>query len=161
MTVTMITVGGDGTFTFCAAHSGLHGGQFEPMHGHSYAVTLRLHGGLDQARMVCDFSVVKEALTAVIAPLRRRTLMPAQPLGGRCARQGGQVIIECGGKRYSLPAQDVVLLPVANTPTEALAAYLLAELMLRLDAPALELAELILAEAPGRSATAAVRPGGR
>jgi 6-pyruvoyl-tetrahydropterin synthase len=40
MTLTVITVGGDGTFAFCAAHAGLHDGQFEPLHGHSFTVTL-------------------------------------------------------------------------------------------------------------------------
>ena len=151
MALTVITVGGDGTFAFSAAHAGLHGGQFEPLHGHSFTVTLRLHGDLDQAGMVCDFSAVKETLATVIAPLRRRTLMPARPPGGSCEREGGQIVSECGAKHYSLPAGDVVLLPVTNTTTEAIAGWMLGQLVPRLDAPGVQLAELVLAEASDTS----------
>jgi 6-pyruvoyl-tetrahydropterin synthase len=157
--LTVITIGGNGKFAFSAAHAGLHGGQFEPLHGHSFTVTLRLHGEPDETGMVCDFTDAKNALAGVIAPLKRRVLMPAAPPGGRCDRDGGQVVIECGTKLYSLPAGDVVLLPVANTTTEQIAAWLLAELVPALVAPGLRLAELVLAEAPDTSATVTARLG--
>jgi len=155
----MITVGGDGKFTFSAAHAGLHDGEFEPLHGHSFTVTLRLHGTADQAGMVCDFSAVKTVLAAVIAPLRRRTLMPARPPGGTCSQENGQVAIGCGAKRYSFPAGDVVLLPVANTTTEEIAGWLLAQLMAHLDVPGVRLAELVLAEASDTSVMVSAQPG--
>jgi 6-pyruvoyl-tetrahydropterin synthase len=149
-----IEIGG-GPFVFPAAHTGLHDGQFEPLHGHTFTVTARLSGNLDDAGMLADFQHVKRALAEVIEPLRRRTLMPAHPPGGSCALEDGQVFIECGDKRYSLPAGDVVLLPVANTTTEALAAYLLAQLLPALAGkPGVEVAELTLAESPGTKATA-------
>jgi 6-pyruvoyl-tetrahydropterin synthase len=155
----VITVGGDGRFVFSAAHAGLHDGQFEPLHGHSFTVALRLHGDLDQGGMVCDFGVVKAALGAVIAPLRRRTLMPARPPGGRCIREDGQVVVECGGKHYSLPAGDVVVLPVVNTTTEVIAAWLLGQVMPRLEGTPVRLAELVLTEAPGVFVTVSSQPG--
>lgn len=165
-----IEVGG-GPFVFSAAHAGLHSGEFEPLHGHTFTVTVALTGELNDAGMVTDFSVVKNALADVIAPLRRRTLMPAQPPGGSCTTEGGQVFIECGTKRYSLPVGDVMLLPLANTTTEALAGYLLDRLLpVLVDQPGVQLAELQLAEAPDTAATATVdlaaervavlRPGG-
>jgi 6-pyruvoyl-tetrahydropterin synthase len=138
MPVTEITIGGDGTFMFCAAHAGLHDGQLEPLHGHSYIVTLRLHGDLDPAGMVCDFSAVKTALAAVIKPLRRCTLMPARLPGGPCQQR---------------------LLPVANTTTEAIAAWLLGQLMPRLQAPGIQRAELVLSEAPDTRVTVTAQPG--
>ena len=159
MTLTMITVGGDGTFAFSAAHAGLHDGQFEPLHGHSFTVTLRLNGEPDQTGMICDFSVIKAALAAEIGPLRRRTLMPARPPGGMCTHQDGQVIIACGTKHYSLPAEDVVLLPVTNTTTEAIAAWLLDQLLTRMDAPGVQRAELVLAEAADTCVTVSAQPG--
>lgn len=55
--------------------------------------------------------------------------MPAHPPRGTCRPDGGQVITGCGGKHYSLPAEDVALLPVANTTTEALAAHLLSKVL--------------------------------
>jgi hypothetical protein len=42
-----IEIGGT-PFVFCAAHAGLHDGEFEPLHGHTFAVTLRLSGNLDR-----------------------------------------------------------------------------------------------------------------
>ncbi len=157
---TVITIGGDGTFAFSAAHAGLHDGEFEPLHGHTFTVTLRLHGDLDKDGMVCDFTSTKTALAAAITPLRRRTLMPAQPPGGRCTAMDGQILIECGAKHYSLPVGDVMLLPVANTTTEAIAGWLLTRLASHLNAPGLRLAELILAEAPDTSVTVSALPGG-
>jgi 6-pyruvoyl-tetrahydropterin synthase len=156
----IITIGGGGAFAFSAAHAGLHDGQFEPLHGHSFTVTLRLHGQAGPDGMVCDFSHAKTALAAAIAPLKRRTLFPASPPGGTCARRDGQVLIECGGKRYSLPDPDVVLLPVPNTTTEAIAGWLLAQLLPGLSLPGIHLAELVLAEAPDTSATVTGSPGG-
>jgi 6-pyruvoyl-tetrahydropterin synthase len=159
MPLTVITIGGDGTFAFSAAHAGLHDGEFEPLHGHSFTVTLRLHGEMDHAGMVCDFTGAKAALARAIAPLKRRTLMPEAPPGGYSHRDGGQVVIGCGAKAYSLPAGDVMLLPVPNTTTEHIAAWLLAGLVPALTAPGLRLAELTVAEAPDTSATVAAPIG--
>ena len=157
---TSITIGGDGTFAFSAAHAGLHDGEFEPLHGHSFTVTLCLHGQAGEAGMICDFTDVKKALAAAIAPLRRRTLMPSGSPVCRDYRDGSQVVIEGGSKVYSLPADDVVLLPVTNTTTEAIAGWLLEQVIPALAAPGLRRAELTLAEAPDTCATASVDLGG-
>ena len=156
---TVIAIGGNGNFTFSAAHAGLHDGEFEPLHGHSFAVTLRLHGEPDETGMVCDFTKAKDLLASMIAPLKRRTLMPVSPPGGCCAHDGNQVVITCGTKHYSLPAGDVVLLPVSNTTTEQIAAWLLRELVPLLDTPGLRRADLTLAEAADTSATVTARLG--
>lgn len=149
-----IEIGGS-PFVFSAAHAGLHGGEFEPLHGHTFTVTVRLTGDLDETGMLTDFHVVKKALAAVIDPLRRRTLMPAHPPGGSCVQEDGQVFIECGAKLYGLPAEDVVLLPVVNTTTEAIAAHLLEQLPPYVrDEPGLARIELTVAEAPDTRATA-------
>lgn len=149
-----ITIGGTGPFQFSAAHAGLHDGEFEPLHGHTFTVTVRLRGDLDGCGMLADFHAVKKALTGAIGPLRRRTLMPARPSGGRCRTEDGQVFIECGTKRYSLPAGDVTLLPVTNTTTESIAAYLFDQVLPQLrHHPGLLRAELTLAEAADTAAT--------
>lgn len=157
--LTQISIGGAGAFEFSAAHAGLHDGEFEPLHGHTFTVTLHLHGAVDDAGMVTDFSAAKKALAGAIGPLRRRTLMPAAFPGGRCTADGGQILVECGAKRYSFPAGDVLLLPVPNTSTEALAGYLLRLILPHLDSDRVQLAELTLAEASDTSATVRARPG--
>jgi 6-pyruvoyl-tetrahydropterin synthase len=152
-----------GPFQFSAAHAGLHDGQFEPLHGHTYTAGLRLHGDMGACGMVTDFVLIKEALREVITPLRRRTLMPQHPPGGSCRLEDGQVLIECGATRFSFPAAHVALLPVASTTTEAIAAWLLRQLLPHLAGePGLTCAELTLAEAADTSATiTAAIPAGR
>jgi 6-pyruvoyl-tetrahydropterin synthase len=155
-----VTIEITGPFQFSAAHSGLHGGQFEPLHGHTYTVGLRLRGEVGACGMLADFTLVKKALREAIAPLRRRTLMPAHPPGGSCRTRDGQVLIECGGTRFSFPAAHVVLLPVANTTTEEIAAWLLGRVLAHLaDEPGLTGAELTLAESVGTSATITAKIG--
>jgi 6-pyruvoyl-tetrahydropterin synthase len=156
-----ITISG-GTFHFSAAHAALHDGQFEPLHGHTYTVSLHLYGEPGDSGMLTDFRHVKEALREVLAPLRSRTLMPLHPPGGSCRAEGGQVLIECGAARFSFPAGHVRLLPVPSTSTEAIAGWLLSQLVPRLDGQAgLSRVDLTLAEAADTSATVtAVLPAG-
>jgi 6-pyruvoyl-tetrahydropterin synthase len=157
---TVITIGGHGPFVFSAAHTGLHEGEFEPLHGHTFTVTLRLWGEPGDDGMLADFHLVKTALTGAIDPLRRRTLMPARPPGGQCRTQDGQVLVDCGAKHYSLPAEDVLLLPVVNTTTEEIAAYLLGRVLPGVQVqPGLGRAELTLAEAADTAATVGVVVG--
>lgn len=151
-----IEVAGGG-FVFSAAHAGLHNGEFEPLHGHTFTPAVILAGGMDEAGMVTDFHHVKKALADVIAPLRRRTLMPAQPPSGSIRVEDGQVVIECGARCYSLPAGDVALLPIANTTTELLAAYLLDQLLPHVrDTPGVDMVTFRLSEAPDTTATASI-----
>jgi 6-pyruvoyltetrahydropterin/6-carboxytetrahydropterin synthase len=151
---TAITIGGHGPFVFSAAHTGLHDGEFEPLHGHTFTVTLHLRGEPASSGMLADFRLVKKTLAGLIAPLHGRTLMAARLPGGRCRTQDGQMLIECGAKHYSLPAQDVLLLPVVNTTTEAIAGYLLGQVLPSVTGqPGLTWAELTLAEAADSAAT--------
>jgi 6-pyruvoyl-tetrahydropterin synthase len=154
---TVVEIGG-GEFRFGAAHAGLHGGQFEPLHGHTFVAGLRLYGSRDPVSgMLVDFAAVKDALRAAIAPVRRRTLMPAGGAGVRVHTFQGRVVVEDGHRRFDLPAADVVLLPVSNTTTEEIAGWLLGRTLAGLgEAGGLCRAELVLAEAPGVAAVATV-----
>jgi 6-pyruvoyltetrahydropterin/6-carboxytetrahydropterin synthase len=150
-----IGVGGD-TTTFSAAHAGIHGRQMEPLHGHTFTTTVTLIGAPDASGLIVDFHRVKQGLREAIEPLRRRTLMPAEPVAGTCHVEERQVIVECGDKWYSFPKDDVALLPIPNTTTEALAGHLLGRLLPYLKGSAgLERVELTLAEAADTRATAA------
>lgn len=63
---------------------------------------------------------------------------------------------DVGGKSYVLPADDIVVLPLANTTTEVIAGYLLDHVLPHLQGERLTTAELEVSEAPDTSATARV-----
>ena len=140
---------GDGEYSFCAAHALTWPDTFAALHGRTFMVQLELGGDLDAATgAVMDFAAIKKALREVLAPLRRRTLLAADAPGVELIREGGAVRFGRGGKTYTLPAEDVVLLPVVNTTTEAIAEYLLGRLDPYLRRPGVAWARLRLAEAP-------------
>lgn len=145
---------GRGEFGFSAAHAGLHDGKFEPLHGHTFQVTLRLSGTPADDGMLIDFGEVKAALREAIAPLRRRTMMPGRSPEVLITSENNTLSIVAGSKRYILPAEDVVVLPLANTTTETIADYLLERALPYLHGYGLNTVELEVSEAPGISATA-------
>jgi 6-pyruvoyl-tetrahydropterin synthase len=155
---TSIIIGG-GEFSFCAAHAGLHEGEFEPLHGHTFSVTLRLTATPGPAGMVADFGPVKTALREAIAPLRRRTLVPRDAPRVRITESRDTVHMASPTKLYVFPLADVVLVPVPNTSTEELAGYLLDAVLTRLvgacssETGRWGSVELELAEAPDVRAT--------
>ncbi|MGH3930110.1 MAG: 6-pyruvoyl trahydropterin synthase family protein, partial [Pseudonocardiaceae bacterium] len=139
-----------------ARNSGLghHDGEFEPLHGHTFQVTLRLSGNPGDDGMLIDFSEVKAGLREAMAPLRRRTLIPGHAPEVRITSENNTVSISAGLKRYVFPAEDVVVLPLINTTTEAIAEYLLERVLPHVHGYGLATVELEVSEAPDTSATA-------
>jgi 6-pyruvoyl-tetrahydropterin synthase len=147
---------GDGEFSFCAADALTWPDTFEPLHGHTFMVEVELAGAVNATTGgLMDFGVIKRALREVIGPLRRRTLLAAHAPGVDLVQEGTSIRFGRGTKTYVLPAQDVVLLPVVNTTTEAIAEHLLAQLEPSLRRPGIAWARLRLAEAPDVAALVA------
>lgn len=145
---------GRGEFGFSAAHAGVHDGEFEPLHGHTYQVALRLFGIVHADGMLIDFGEIKAALREVIVPLRRRTMIPGRTPEAVITSENNTLSIVAGRKRYVLPAEDVVVLPLVNTTTETIAGYLLDRILPYLHGYGLTTVELEVSEAPDTSATA-------
>lgn len=145
---------GRGQFSFSAAHAGLHDGELEPLHGHTFQVTLRLLGTPGDDGMLVDFGEINAGLREAIAPLRSRTMMPGHAPEVLITSENNTVSIVAGRKRYVLPAEDVVVLPLVNTTTEAIADYVLERVLPYLHGYSLTTGELEVSEAPGTSATA-------
>ena len=141
-------------FGFYAAHIALYKGEIEPLHGHTFHVTLRLSGEPDTSGTVAEFDEVKPVMREVVAPLRRRTLVPGKAPELQITSKNDTLWIGGGRKRYMLPAEDVTVLPLVNTTLEALAGYLLGQVLPQLQRAGLVIAELEIAELPGTSATA-------
>ena len=150
-------VGGPG-WDFNAAHTGLHDGTFEPLHGHTYQVTLTVWGEPDDAGMVADFAVLKNALRAGLTPLKRRTLLATHAPGVLVSEDDELVHVTGGGAFFTLPRRWVALLPIASTSTEALTGYLADQLAgaLALSCPGVERLETTVTESAECAATVEV-----
>ncbi|MHB8719623.1 MAG: 6-pyruvoyl trahydropterin synthase family protein [Candidatus Dormibacteria bacterium] len=121
-----------GDIGFSAAHFSVHGGRSERLHGHNYRVGLSFSGAVGEEGTVVDFAELKAALRAACAELDERMLVPSSSPALRVVETADQVEVEEGSRRFVFPRGDVVLLPVANTTCECLAAHLLSALAPRL-----------------------------
>jgi len=119
-----VRVAGD-DLVFSAAHFITLGDDTcEPLHGHNYRVAAEVHGPLGPNHWVVDFLVLRDALRAVLGDLDHRVLLPT---GHRLILvEAGQdeVQVRCGQRRWVFPRPECVLLPIANTTGELLAAYI-------------------------------------
>lgn len=132
----------------------VYNGEVEPLHGHTFQVSLRVSGEPDTSGIVAEFSDIKPAMWDVVAPLRRRTLVPGQAPELQITSKNDSLSITAGRQLYVLPAEDVTVLPLVNTTLEALAGYLLGQVLPQLRRAELVAAELEISELPGTSTTA-------
>lgn len=110
-------------FKFSAAHFTLFsGGRAELLHGHNYRVRVELGGSeLDEEGLLVDLESFKKRLREVCAGLDSRTLLPGESPRLDWRRDGGAIEIRCGERVYRFPADDTLVLPLANTSMELLA----------------------------------------
>jgi dihydroneopterin triphosphate aldolase (PTPS-III) / 6-pyruvoyltetrahydropterin synthase len=141
---------------FSAAHFIAYPGFREPLHGHNYQVGVRVAGRLAETGYVLDFGLIKRLTKELADRLDERTILPANSECLTVASEAGQVHVTYESDRFSFPAADVVLLPIAHSSAEELARYLWQELR---DALAERGAlghiismEISVAEGPGQAA---------
>ena len=153
-----VKVSKDGNL-FAAAHFITYGGdRAEPLHGHNYRVGATLSGPLDRHYLVFDFVRLKRELEQVAGELDHRVLLAAEnaalPLERRDGPSGPEVEVRGETVRYVFPADDVVVLPIANTTAELIAGWIADRLLERLgdDADRLTGLEVELEETTGQSA---------
>ena len=141
---------------FSAAHFLIFAdGSAERMHGHNYRVAARLAALHLADGMVLDFKVAKDLLSDILARLDERVLLPELHGELTCRPlDEDEVEVRYRAKRYVLPTEDVVVLPISNTSSENLAEWIGGELwgQLRSAHPELELdrLEVDVQETPGQ-----------
>jgi 6-pyruvoyltetrahydropterin/6-carboxytetrahydropterin synthase len=118
---------------FSAAHFTLFPNiDAERLHGHNYGVKLTCKGPLDEYDMVIDLGIIKSLLMEIIKVWDERTLMPISSPDLIVESKDGQVEVTWRDRHYSFPAEDVVLLPMANITIEGMAKYICEEFDRRL-----------------------------
>jgi 6-pyruvoyltetrahydropterin/6-carboxytetrahydropterin synthase len=142
-----------GLLNFSAAHFITFAGKCERLHGHNYAVDVRLEGGLTCDGYVYDFVELKRTVKALCDTLDHRFLLPTGNSRFMVTRTDGEVEIRVQERRYVFPTQDVLDLPVDNITAECLAQYLAGELSDTLSgSDNLSTVQVGVEEAPGQAA---------
>lgn len=115
---------------FSAAHFLIFDdGTAERLHGHNYRVAVELEAAALAHGVIVDFRLVKDLLAGILAPLDERFLVPGRHPSLRCEHSGDEITVRFGRRRYVVPADEVVVLPLANTSSECLAEHIATELL--------------------------------
>ena len=115
---------------FCAGHFiTLADDLCEAVHGHNWTVGVDVEGPPGPHGMVVDFIALRDALTEVVARLDHRMLLPTQNRFLAVATAPGpggrpETIVTFRDRRWVFPADECVLLPVANTTAEWIARWI-------------------------------------
>ncbi|MFH0816393.1 MAG: 6-pyruvoyl tetrahydropterin synthase family protein [Methanobacteriota archaeon] len=118
----------DGWFagiTFSAAHFIPSHDKCGRLHGHVYAIHAIVEGDIGDDGMVVDFLSIKKVLRQLAEEMDHRVLVPTGGPAVEVTADDENLQVSAGGKRYSFPKDDVVLLDITVPSAEELAAYAL------------------------------------
>lgn len=119
---------------FSAAHFLIFpDGSAERLHGHNYVVFIDLETELDQHGLVLNFREIKPIVRDLVDELDEHLLIPGKHPVLTCEDLGtGSTEIRYQKRRYLIPTEEVIVLPISNTSAENLAAWIADSLLLRL-----------------------------
>ena len=109
---------------FSAAHFLIFpDGSAERLHGHNYKVYVDVHTDLNEHGLVVNFKEIKPLVREVCDELDEHLLIPGEHPVLTAVRVGAQMEIRYRERRYLIPAEEVIVLPIGNTSAENLAAW--------------------------------------
>ncbi len=119
---------------FSAAHFLIFAdGTAERLHGHNYKVYAEVESELDTHGLVLNFQEVKPLIREICDELDEHLLLPGEhPVLTAERRDDGQMEIHYQDRRYLIPADEVIVLPINNTSAENLAGHLGQQLLARI-----------------------------
>jgi 6-pyruvoyltetrahydropterin/6-carboxytetrahydropterin synthase len=126
------------------------------LHGHSYAASAKFRGEVaGPDGMLIDFHDAKRALREVCEALDHRVLIPMEREDVKVVVAGDNLDIRIQNKAYSLPKDDVLLMPLPAVTAERLSEWFLGELLRRLPlSPNVTSASVGIEEGQGQGAWA-------
>ncbi|NHJ84847.1 MAG: 6-pyruvoyl tetrahydropterin synthase family protein [Asgard group archaeon] len=109
---------------FAAAHFIVDHEKCGRLHGHNYFLRVKISGELNDKHMVLDYGILKDELRKITEPLDHKVLIPSESEGLSITEIDNISIeiITCN-KRYLIPKEDAVLIPLSATTSEELAKY--------------------------------------
>jgi 6-pyruvoyltetrahydropterin/6-carboxytetrahydropterin synthase len=99
------------------------------LHGHTYAVHMRIEGIPDKNGIIVDFSLVKTYLKDIVHILDHKILIPANHPNVSVKKTDKMIQLISLGKTYQFPTNDCLLLPIQSTSAEDLCLYILEEIL--------------------------------
>jgi 6-pyruvoyltetrahydropterin/6-carboxytetrahydropterin synthase len=149
---------------FCSGHFiSYEGDKCERLHGHNYRTAVEVEGPLDENHYVFDFIALKHRTREITDELDHRMMLPTQNPVIHVRQNGGAIDVSYRERAWRFPADDCVLLPVANTTAELLARYIaerLREALARQHGFTPDVLRVEVEESPGQAATYEWRRGG-
>lgn len=147
-------------FKFSCAHMTVFpDGTKERLHGHNYVLSLSLELQDISFKKMVDFAILKNAMKALCLEWKERTFIAqCNPFYEEIVNSADELEFKLCGKRYVIPKEDCLLLPIDNAAVEPLVEYALEWLTSRLapvlnDAPVLSMT-VTIDENPGQGASA-------
>jgi 6-pyruvoyltetrahydropterin/6-carboxytetrahydropterin synthase len=121
------------SFKFSAAHFLIFpDGTAERLHGHNYRVFVEIEARLSKHGLVLDFKVAKPIVREICDELDEHWLVPGEHPVLRWEERDGRIDVTYLERRYSVPRDDVIVLPINNSSSENLAGWFGRELRARL-----------------------------
>lgn len=105
------------------------------LHGHTYAVQVKIGGKPDNKGIIMDFSIVKGILKEIVNELDHKVLIPEKSNAAEIEKENDNIKITFLGKKYIIPANDCIFLPINSTSAENLAEFILDNLIEKISLP--------------------------
>ena len=101
------------------------------LHGHTYAVSVKIHGARS-GEFIIDFELLKEVIAEICGSLDHRVVIARNDPRIKIRTDGEGVIVDIGEKNYRFPADDVVFIPTDSTSAESLCEYVASRIASRM-----------------------------
>jgi 6-pyruvoyltetrahydropterin/6-carboxytetrahydropterin synthase len=118
-----------GNLHFNAAHFITFNNSCENLHGHNFHLRIQAWGDNNSDAFVIDFVQLNRLAAGVCSELNDKVLLPGRSAEVNLQEQEGQIEISSYDKRFSLPAGNCLILPIANTTAEMLAWHIMETLI--------------------------------
>ncbi len=142
---------------FCCAHFiSFDGDKCEGLHGHNFRAEVEIAGQLDPNHYLFDFVALTRMAKAITDELGHHLLLPQSNPVIKVEENAQQVQVSYRDRRWILPREDCIVLPIENTTTELLAQYIARRLLGSLKSEFLYVPEAMRVEVEeniGQSAT--------
>ncbi len=92
------------------------------LHGHTYAVSVRIEGE-QKGEFIIDFEIVKHVVNNICNTLDHKILIAENDSRLDIQKDHDNIYIRVDKKQYVFPKEDVVLLPITSVSAEDLCKY--------------------------------------